>query len=165
MVVDAIDLPLQVRNFAMGGWGSGPELGLCVEQIYGRDADLLSWDFGMTDVYSPVRILHYALRGNLLPNHPPILALHADGERITALKEFQDMAAPAFYLPEDTRKKHFEGIPDMDNYKDMKDLPPMIQSFKCTEGIEKGDLGCDDPKYSSGLCDSRAGKASWHPGL
>ncbi|CAJ1960348.1 unnamed protein product [Cylindrotheca closterium] len=167
-IAKSIGLPLEVRNFAMGGSGSGPELGLCVEQIYGRDVDLLSWDFGMTDVYSPVRLLLYAIRGNLLPHHPAIFALHAEGEhRVDLLKQFEEMSASAFYLPEDTRKQQFEGIPEvnMDNFKEMQDLPPMINSFKCTEGIEKGDLGCDDAKYSKGLCDSRAGKASWHPGF
>jgi len=164
----SLGLNLEVRNFAMGGSGSGPELGLCVEQIYGRDVDLLSWDFGMTDVYSPVRLLLYAIRGNLLPNHPPIFALYAEGEhRVDLLKEFENMSASAFYLPDETRKKQLHGIPEvnLDNFGDMKDLPPMINSFKCPEGIEKGDLGCDDAKYSKGLCDNRAGKASWHPGF
>jgi hypothetical protein len=167
-ILPAIGMPLEARNYAMGGSGSGPELSLCVEQIYGTDVDLLSWDFGMTDVYSPVRILLYATRANLLPHHPPIFALRADSEgRSDLLKEAQDMGMSAFYLPESTQKRQRDGIPETTffNAKELPNTPPMTRAFKCSAGIETGDPTCGDEKYSSGLCDDRAGKANWHPGL
>lgn len=34
------------RNHAMGGMSSAPELALCMESVYGADADVISWDFG-----------------------------------------------------------------------------------------------------------------------
>lgn len=167
-IFPAIGMPVEARNYAMGGSGSGPELGLCVEQIYGTDVDLLSWDFGMTDVYSPVRLLLYALRANLLPNHPPLFALRADSEgRVGLLEAAEEMGMTTFVLPESTQKQQRDGIPETNflNAKEMADAPPMTRAFKCSAGIEKGDPSCDDEKYSSGLCDGRAGKASWHPGL
>jgi hypothetical protein len=35
------------RNYAMGGTASGMEVGSCVDQVFGMDIDVLSWDFGM----------------------------------------------------------------------------------------------------------------------
>ena len=46
-VLPKIGWNVETRNYAMGGMGSGSELGLCMEQVYGNDFDFLSWDFGM----------------------------------------------------------------------------------------------------------------------
>eukprot|EP00980_Cylindrotheca_fusiformis_P025222 scaffold13293_cov120-Cylindrotheca_fusiformis.AAC.6 len=167
-VLNRTGIPFVARNYAMGGSGSGPELGLCVEQVYGTDVDFLSWDFGMTDVYSPVRILLYAIRANLLPHHPPIFALRADSEgRIDLLKEAEKMGISSFVLPESVQKRQRDNIPEttLENYKKMiKKAPPMIRAFKCSTGIETGEPACDDEKYSHYGCVDRTGKASWHPG-
>lgn len=49
-VLPKIGWNVETRNYAMGGMGSGSELGLCMEQVYGNDFDFLGWDFGMVGI-------------------------------------------------------------------------------------------------------------------
>jgi hypothetical protein len=167
-VFPKIGLDFEARNYAMGGQASGPEIGLCVEQIFGNDIDTLSWDFQMTDVYHPLRLLLYTYRANLLANHPPVFTIRGTREgRIDLLKGSQKNGITAFYLPDEVIKAQKEGIPGitLDNAKEIDKMPSMVRAFKCGNDLEKGDLGCDDAKYSKEICGDRAGKASWHPGL
>ena len=45
----AVGVNWQAKNYAMGGTTSAEEMALCFHSIYGKDADFVSWDFGMTD--------------------------------------------------------------------------------------------------------------------
>lgn len=42
-VFKSTGIKFEGRNYAMGGFGSFPELALCMESIYGSDVDMLSW--------------------------------------------------------------------------------------------------------------------------
>jgi hypothetical protein len=37
------------RNYAIGASNLAPETAFCFDPIFGKDADILSWDYGMTD--------------------------------------------------------------------------------------------------------------------
>lgn len=43
----AAGMALEARNYAMGGTASAWEIGTCIEEIFGLDIDILSWDYGM----------------------------------------------------------------------------------------------------------------------
>jgi hypothetical protein len=46
-IFGSIGIDFEARNYAMGGTGSAAEIAMCWEQVYGRDVDFFSWDFGM----------------------------------------------------------------------------------------------------------------------
>jgi len=48
-VFGAIGIEFEGKNYAMGGTASAPEIALCSEAVFGTDADVISWDFAMTD--------------------------------------------------------------------------------------------------------------------
>ena len=45
----AVGLNFVTRPYAMHSSTSAPELAVCVREIYGSDADIVTWDFAMTD--------------------------------------------------------------------------------------------------------------------
>ena len=45
----SVGMDFEGRNYAMGGTPSGWEIGTCIEEIFGLDIDMLSWDYGMVD--------------------------------------------------------------------------------------------------------------------
>lgn len=46
-VFASVGMDLEGRNYAMGGTSSGWEIATCIEEVFGLDIDILSWDFGM----------------------------------------------------------------------------------------------------------------------
>jgi hypothetical protein len=46
-VLSSLGMYFEGRNYAMGGTLSGPEIALCIKEIYGLDIDALAWDFGL----------------------------------------------------------------------------------------------------------------------
>ena len=41
----SLGINFQARNFGMGQYNSAPELGLCMNEVFGDDIDVLLWDF------------------------------------------------------------------------------------------------------------------------
>lgn len=48
VVMSAVGIDFEGRNYAVGGASSGPEIAFCSEAMFGKDVDTISWDFGMT---------------------------------------------------------------------------------------------------------------------
>ncbi len=57
----ALGIKFHAKNYAMGGYVSGPELAMCMESVFGSDIDILLWDFGMM-----VMLLFLLCSSNLL---------------------------------------------------------------------------------------------------
>jgi len=52
---DAVGIEFIARNHAMADFGSGTELAMCTESLYGTNIDVLSWDFSRVDRLSDYR--------------------------------------------------------------------------------------------------------------
>lgn len=46
-IFESIGIDFIGRNYAMGGTGSAAEIAMCWEEVFGRDVDFFSWDYGM----------------------------------------------------------------------------------------------------------------------
>jgi len=42
---NALGIEFIAKNYGMGQYASGPELGLCMNEVFGDDIDVLVWDF------------------------------------------------------------------------------------------------------------------------
>ena len=51
-----LGINFQAKNYGMGQYSSGPELGLCMNEVFGDDIDVLMWDFAsLQPSWEPVR--------------------------------------------------------------------------------------------------------------
>ena len=168
-VFRAIGIDLVGRNYAMGGMDSAPQIALCNEAIFGKDADVISWDFGMTDGKGHWKTTLYASRIGLHSNRPVHFSINNGGRnykwRMAALKLAEDAGVPTLQLLPAVEEAIFKGIPDSfglsDN--DLKNLGPYAQYFKCKGAVE-GEEPCTTEKYNNNICPDRSYKAKWHPG-
>jgi hypothetical protein len=147
------------------------EISMCSEAVFGKDVDFLSWDYGMTDGDSYVKLLHYFYRASLLPGRPAFMGITIDSKknnpRFDLLMAFDQMGMAAFWVNHETNQKMIEAIPDTMGMTDeaINAMPDLLRNFKCSERIETGDPYCRRDKYNTAICEERAAYASWHPGL
>ena len=169
-VFAAVGIDLEGRNYAMGGMASAPELALCNQAIYGPDADIVSWDFGMTDGRAYHNTYLYASRSGIHPNRPMHVTINVDGRgyqhRIAQIAAVEEQGMPAMYLLRTIWEELKPALPDMFgmSYDDMNEIPLFARHFKCSGAIEKGDPTCGRNKYNENICPNRRFKAGWHPG-
>lgn len=168
-VFSSIGIEFEARNYAMGGTGSSPELALCFEQIFGLDVDMFSWDFGMLEAGSPLRMLHYGYRGGLSRGRPAIVGIRIDndrGVREGLLGLLEDSGMSVFYQNNEDWDAMKDGIPETQGLsaEQLRSLPEYVRNFKCAGALETGEPFCADEKYTN-ICPDRIGKASWHQGL
>ena len=170
IVFGAVGIEFEGRNFAMGGTSSGLEVSMCWEQVFGSDVSIFSWDYGMTDGYNDVRLLHYAVRGGRTAGRPAFVALRTAGApgRQDRLKELQNEMGMAVFVQDDGDvAKMRAAIPDSLGLStsEIENLPKYVRNFKCGDRIEAGEPFCDQEKYSTDICFPRAHQKKWHPGL
>jgi hypothetical protein len=156
------------RNYAMGGTGSGPEIAMCIKEIFGTDIDVLSWDTGMTDGKNYAGMQQYFLRAAMLPRRPVMMALHMGGHRgrRDAMRELEKVGLAALNLDEKQESRMNADIPDTMGLseEEIEEMPRNVRKFRCGKNIESGDPGCGKSKWSKGICKSRQFRTSWHPG-
>jgi hypothetical protein len=149
---------------------SSPEIALCQESLFGIDADLISWDFGMSDGHNYVQKLLYANRVGMHRNRPATMDIKIDGRtfgsRREQLKRVEEQGMSAMFIHPKKMKELENGIPDMYgmSIKDRANVAPYARDFKCKDTLEKGEPTCDSNKYNDAICPDRKHKASWHPG-
>lgn len=169
-VFAAVGIDFQGRNYAMGGMSSGPELSMCQEAVYGIDADVISWDFGMTDGNEYWKTLLYASRIGMHRNKPAVIEVNAfadsDTGGLNQLKTVEKEGVTALYYNYKKWEDLAEGIPDMFGMssEDMAKVAPFARDFKCKEALEHGEPTCEANKYNDVICKERQHKAPWHPG-
>jgi hypothetical protein len=169
-VFKAVGIDFVGRNYAMGGMSSAPEIALCQESLFGIDADVISWDFGMTDGGTYWKKLLYSNRIGMHRNKPAAVDINIAGRqfngRLDQLKRVEEQGVSALFMHPDKWKDIEKGIPDMFGMsnEDMAKIAPYSRDFKCKDTLEKGDPTCGANKYNDALCADRKHKASWHPG-
>ena len=169
------------RNYAMGGMPSGPELAPCLEAVYGLDADVISWDFGMTDAGMYWRKAWYDVRVAKHPNRPTAVGINLDGgvsegdsypfQMWTHTpRKLEEIGITTLYLKRSAWGDIKKIIPDMFgmNSQQINETPEYVRHFKCQNKIEKGDPTCDDNRFmippDTENCDTHKGRVDWHPG-
>ena len=156
----------EARNYAMGGMRSGPELALCQEAVYGADADMISWDFGMTDAGKDQNKVLFANRIGVHQNKPATMYIRIEQYDSTYLEEVEANGLTAFYMEPKVISNMQKPLPDMFGMtqEEMDAVPEYVRHYKCQNKIEKGDPTCEDLKYNEAVCKDRMHKAPWHPG-
>ena len=137
---------------------SGEEVGLCVNSIYGRDIDSLSWDFGMTDGNSVNKMILYAYRAARLAlvedslsqpgnvrHRPSLFGIHINDRNHEALQTMSVLGMTVLGMDMMYMKNGIQAaFPDMLGMTDeqIAQQPPYIQYYKCNGAVESGDPGC-----------------------
>ena len=188
----SINIQFTVRVRGMGDTSSGDEVALCMAQLFGTDADIITWDYGLTDGKQPKqmwKIAMYAYRAAHLSqtvqdtssimskddqdNHyydarqrPALFAIHAAPGHMEAIQELEQLGMTMLGQNQTAIKHLRDALPDMMglNSTQISKLPKYLQYFKCQNAIEKGDPGCSQHKFNQSLCYPRYGTTSWHPG-
>jgi hypothetical protein len=155
------------RNYAMGGTSSGPEIAMCIKEVFGTDIDVLSWDTGMTDGKYYAGMSQYFLRAAILPNRPALVGLHMGGHagRRTVMKELEEIGLTSLVLDNGEEGAMNNVIPETTGSdEEVAEMPEFVRHFKCGKQIEKGDPGCKENKWNATMCNGRKFRTSWHPG-
>ena len=192
----AIGIDFEGRNYGMGGMDSAPQLAMCNEQVYGAgkcrnmyagsvalqnldaeqfsssfinvaDADIISWDFGMTDGKQHWKSHLYASRTGVHQNRPTHISINIGGRdynrRLDNVRNAENYGVPTLHLIPDNGI--VQGCPDSFGLgeAELNKIGPFARMFKCKDQIEKDE--CRDDKYTEAkFCPKRKGMASWHPG-
>lgn len=152
---DAVDVKFRAKHYGMGT-ASSPELSFCMDEIYGRDIDILNWDFGMTDGRNYWFHHLWVDQAGLHPTFPILFA--NDGQRKGISEGVEKRGQGSF---------HYGGLPrgmlpDSETHPDPSSLPPGVAYMMCGGKSEQSGV-CKDKKFDTKQCNCR-GKVSWHPG-
>jgi len=152
------------KNYAMGGMGSGPELGMCMEQIYGSDIDVITWDFGMTDGRDYWKLALWGARGANHPTRPFQVLMDSKLERKRLYQKMEDVGVGLFTKRGyGDMKDMAEMLPDYENDNDQTDVPESLKYLVCGGKMEEGE--CKKHKWNTtAYCPKVAGQVGWHPG-
>jgi hypothetical protein len=167
----SIGIDFEGRNYAVGGTDSAPETAFCSEAVFGTDADVISWDFGMTDGRYWDRKGMYANRIGLNPNRPVIVDMNLDSKSLARqtveLRRVEEWGLTALYMDPGVYSAMKDGIPDTFGLtmEQINAMPRMVRHFKCQDAIEMGDPTCSANKFDNNeICPVRKGMVKWHPG-
>lgn len=158
------------RNYAMGGTSSGLEVGVCVDQIFGLDMDVLSWDYGMTDGNGVGIFENYVSHAAIHPIRPSVVVLNSGGRsgpaRQAVMQHMEEHGMPVASL-EDLSVVSLvrDVLPESfgKSEEELRAMGPLVRNMKCDGQIEVGDPYCGSERWSP-LCPERKYKAKWHPG-
>jgi len=170
-VFGSIGIEFTSRNHAMGGTPSAPEIALCQEAVFGTDADIVTYDYGMTDAGYPMKKAMYDERIGLHPNRPAIMDINilaeAESEHLQTIQREEERGLTALYLNPSEFKTMKNAFPDTFglNASQINAMPSFVRHFKCRDFFEKGDPYCGEKKYDNDeICPDRGMMADWHPG-
>mmetsp|Transcript_6249 Transcript_6249/g.9013 ORF Transcript_6249/g.9013 Transcript_6249/m.9013 type:complete len:662 (-) Transcript_6249:72-2057(-) len=142
----SVGINFVTRNYGMSFYSSGPELALCMEAIYGKDVDLLSWDFLLHDS-NPQRMRLWGQRAMGHPKKPTLFFfVPNDGERQPYLQELDDQGLSVFaYDIGEAENAVRQKIPETTPVEDpSQQLPPALEHLVCTQGSLEGIFPCSD---------------------
>lgn len=175
-----IGLEFEARNYAMGGTDCADEISLCMNQIFGRDIDAISWDYGMTDGREIWKMTMYAYKAAgisriadsysmpaKIAHRPAFFAIHQSNGHNTVVKNMHELGMTTLAYDNNVMKEYvIPAIPDMVGLSEsqIESLPSHLQYYKCDGALESGDPGCKEHKWNATYCNKRKARTSWHPG-
>ena len=154
------------RNHAMGGYKSAPEIACCLDSIFGRDTDILSWDFGMTDGRQTERLLLYSHRAALLRSDGMPFLFYFNGPN-KAYQQLEKNGLALGYLKEKALFSYVDKLPDFEDFEILNgadDFPRAIKYFRCGKWFESQNTICRKFKFNTSICDEDKYQTAWHPG-
>ena len=179
-VFESLDIQMEGRNHAMGGYGSAPELASCMEAIFGADSDVLSWDFGMTDGRDTQNMIHWANRAGLLggkdvddENDDAVNTFlffmngAKGGKPQSEFSQFEGQDLGLGWLNTDVKQEIMQKLPDYKNWdvdKEDEETPMAVKYFMCGGWQESNESPCKDHKWNTSVCETANFQTSWHPG-
>ena len=179
---NAVGIGLEVKNKALKGFGSAPALALCLTDFFGPKIDVLSWDFGATDLDNAYRTALWGARATLHPTKPLLMVIDSsnsrrwrqmsrvDGKLGVALLDTLSLA--------DFADRH---LPDSTHLTRPTDLPYAVRYLQCKGAIEGQNVceseekrgRCTDPRAeicyknkfeASNNCETAKYQVDWIPG-
>jgi len=137
------NIKLIVRNSAIGGIPSFP-YGWCLSNFLGKDADLVSWDYGMNEGNGALGLESYVRQSLLMPKSPPLFVLldMKSGKRLDILQKYVNLQA----LPDPIALGNKDAVD-----KKLLQLPEIERPI----GLQKWD--------DWGAPKGAPGQSPWHP--
>lgn len=142
---------------------------IAIKVLIVASADVISWDFGMTDGRTFHKKALFANRAGVHRNRPAIVDMNMFGklwpERINELKVVERYGLTTFHIKEGADQAIMNGVPDMFgmSQEQIDAIPEYIRYVKCDGVIEKGEPDCSKNKWTP-ICPKRLHQTSWHPG-
>ena len=102
------------RNHGMRGVVSTPELAFCNEAVYGKDVDVLNWDFTVTEARDAHRIMLWTARTAAHPQKPIMFMQDSptSAGRWDLVSHFEDYGLAPFLMDTDAFGLLQEILPD-----------------------------------------------------
>ncbi len=142
------------KNYGMGQYSSGPELSLCMNEVFGLDIDVLMWDFAsLQPKYEHVRrTVLWTNRAGMHPTRPILFSFDAFGERFLKIKEFDGITGTGAILMQSEAMQRLKlTLPDSNAVSDPEKLPAALRYYHC-DGTIEGAIRCEDPMRNF-VCD------------
>jgi hypothetical protein len=169
-VFAAVGINFVVRNYAMEFFSSALESALCSKEIFGKDIDLLLWDYG--SMYWVQELFHW--RAALLKEAKPVHIMY-QGYAYTScrgddpidsgsqlMRNMQDLGFASFMSNGNVIRKMVANIPDSSGLSETEQqaLPPFVRNYRCAQHLEYGNPQCVKPKFSH-PCQSNGWYSGW----
>lgn len=155
---DSVGINFVARNHAIAGVGSAPELSLCMESVYGKDIDVLMWDFGRTERLSYHKVNLFGYRAAVHPSTPAIVVMDSSaGEHWRRFQNLEELGLSAILMDEAVMSHVLNGrLPDASSTDFVREgVTEAVQHFIC-KGYIEGSQPCDDPSQNF-VCDAEGG--------
>jgi hypothetical protein len=144
----ALGIEFVSRNYGMSGFGSAPELALCMQSVYGSDIDVLNWDFSLMDGNHVNRSVLWGERAGILQSNPILFMVDSRSSgRFGGLQRMEQQGMGVILMEKETIDILRTRMPQNSG----PNLPPALDHFIC-DGVVEGNVACDDPK-SYFVCD------------
>ena len=133
------------RNHGMRGMISTPELAFCNEAVYGKDVDVLNWDFTVTEAKDAHRTMLWAARAAVHPRKPIMFMQDSPKSgRWDMVSRLEDNGVAPFLMDVDALGMLQRVLPDlMDKSINQEEIPPPLRHFVC-DGSYEGVGVCED---------------------
>lgn len=157
-----------VRQYAMGSTKSGPEIALCLKEIFGQDVDILLWHYALTDNRDVSLMYLFLYRSGFISSHPiNILFEVSKPERYEIIESLQQINhLPILSMDTNVLADVLNHVPDSFGLleEQIMQLPKFVRNFRCQKQIEDGDPYCKTEKFNLTVCPKRLYQTNWHPG-
>lgn len=154
----SVGIEFVAESRAIPGFGSGPAASLCMEDLYGNDMDLLSWDFSASDADHHYRSSLWGIRASLLPSQPLLLMIDdAKIGRWKQMRRIDGKLGVALFSSDGVERFARRHLPDSARVTHPEQLPHALQHFHCAGAIE-GHMICEE-RDAHGRCNHEKGDA------
>lgn len=134
------------RNHGMRGTVSTPELAFCNEAVYGKDVDVLNWDFTVTEARDAHRSMLWTARAAVHAGNPIMFMQDSPtaAGRWDLVSRLEDYGLAPFLMDTDALGLLQGILPDlMDKSVNQEEIPPPLRHFVC-DGAYEGVGVCED---------------------